>query len=216
MPIRAAKIFFGATYFLVTVSTFLAVGGTGASQVNGHLPALHSQQLTGRLVEGIALARSGRPFSVLLSPQAWRMLHGGRQLAAARHCRRHRLCQPASALRHSMHAMSPSPAPPNPCPCFCRAQALCKDNSMAEYQTPAYVVSLLGLPAAARGPPGQPCACGSTSLWVHPQRALVAGRTLLLLEPPAAAPHLQAFLGSGLKKFTCTWFLICSCEAQRD
>lgn len=32
MPMRAAKIFFGASYLLVTVSTFLAVGGTGASQ----------------------------------------------------------------------------------------------------------------------------------------------------------------------------------------
>ncbi|KAL4439391.1 hypothetical protein ABPG77_008720 [Micractinium sp. CCAP 211/92] len=32
MPLCAAKVFFGASYLLVTVSTFLAVGGTGASQ----------------------------------------------------------------------------------------------------------------------------------------------------------------------------------------
>ncbi|KAL4427601.1 hypothetical protein ABPG75_001690 [Micractinium tetrahymenae] len=32
MPMRAAKVFFGVSFLLVTVSTFVAVGGTGASQ----------------------------------------------------------------------------------------------------------------------------------------------------------------------------------------
>lgn len=48
MPMRAAKIFFGASYLLVTVSTFLAVGGTGASQVGarvcGQTDVCHSVQ----------------------------------------------------------------------------------------------------------------------------------------------------------------------------
>lgn len=82
---------------------------------------------------------------------------------------------------------------------------------MAEYQTPAYLVSRPALLAAAHaaakarggagGPELSPAALmSSVAAGTHGHPACLSARCL------------QGFLTTGLKKFTCTWFLIGSCE----
>lgn len=169
MPLCAAKVFFGASYLLVTVSTFLAVGGTGASQVSGPSPACAAPVWK---LRGTSQPRAAPALTVAGTCH--------RSAAPTVHC-----VAGGPASQPGLTSRLGSPA-------LC-SQALCKNDSMAEYQTPAYIVSRPAMRAVFGRVSVNRAASG--------QRAAAAGSCKLhaLHAPSVSAPQCPT-----LHRLSCT------------